>query len=218
KPEAETLPGKIENTVAPSRPADRYETWIAEHEPDAGSLENQRQLSRELSSRIKISLLTPVRNMPASFLEELFVSVAAQTYDNWELCIVDGGSDRAETVKTLRRWATRDERIRVERLDENLGIAENSNRALKMASGDFVACLDHDDVLAPFALYELARAAVEFPDADILYSDEDRLSEKGKRHAPFFKPEWSPELLCAFMYIGHLSAYRRFLALELDGF
>ncbi|PZR71931.1 MAG: hypothetical protein DLM73_14575, partial [Chthoniobacterales bacterium] len=118
----------------------------------------------------------------------------------------------------LRRWEAREKRIRVQRLTENFGIAENTNRALLAATGDFVACLDHDDLLAPFALYELARAAAEFPEADIFYSDEDRWSGKGKRHSPFFKPEWSPELLLAFMYIGHLSAYRRFLALELDGF
>jgi O-antigen biosynthesis protein len=216
----ETAPASpaLENVVAPARPVDRYEAWIAEQEPDARALEKQRQASREFPTRVKISLLTPVYNTPARFLEEMFASILAQTYDNWELCVVDAGSDRPETIETLKRWETRDERIRVERSPKNLGIAENTNRALQMATGDFVACLDHDDVLAPFALYEFARAAMKFPEADILYSDEDRLSEAGKRHAPFFKPEWDPELLCASMYIGHLSAYRRFLALELDGF
>lgn len=216
--EVAPAPGKVEAAVAPSVPMDRYAAWIAEHEPDAAALEMQRSLSKQFPTRVKITLLTPIHNTPANFLEEMFASVVAQTYDNWELCIVDGGSDRAETIETLRAWEARDERIRVERLTENLGIAENTNRALQLATGDFVACLDHDDVLAPFALYELARAAMEFPEADILYSDEDRLSAKGKRHAPFFKPEWSPELLLSFMYIGHLSAYRRFLALEVDGF
>jgi glycosyltransferase involved in cell wall biosynthesis len=216
--ETAPAPEKAEAAPVPSPPMDRYAAWIAEHEPDAGTLEEQRKLSKEFSTRVKISLLTPVHNTPAIFLEEMFASVAAQTYDNWELCVVDGGSDEAGTLASLRRWEKRDARIRVERLAENFGISENTNRALQLATGDFVACLDHDDVLTPFALYELARAAVEFPEADILYSDEDRLSWEGKRHAPFFKPEWSQELLCAFMYIGHLSAYRRFLALELDGF
>ena len=214
----EAAPAKAEVAPTASRPIDRYEAWIAEHEPDAIALETQRRLAKELPTRVKISLLTPVHNTPAVFLEEMFASVAAQTYDNWELCVVDAASDRPETMEVLRRWETRDERIRVERLAENFGIAENTNRALRLATGDFIACLDHDDLLAPFALYELARAANEFPEADILYSDEDRLSAEGKRHAPFFKPEWDPELLCASMYIGHLSAYRRFLALELDGF
>jgi GT2 family glycosyltransferase/glycosyltransferase involved in cell wall biosynthesis len=206
-----------EPVVAPSRSPDRYAAWIAEHEPNAAGLEEQRQLARKLTSRTKISLLTPVYNTPAAFLEEMFASVVAQTYDHWELCVVDA-SDRPETSAVLERWAARDERIRVERLAENLGIAKNTNRALEIATGDFVACLDHDDLLAPFALYELARAVIEFPEVDILYSDEDRLSADGKRHAPFFKPEWDPELLCASMYIGHLSAYRRSLALELGGF
>jgi len=217
KKEELPAPAKVES-VAATKPVDRYAAWISEHEPDAAALEKQRRSSKEFPARVKISLLTPVHNPPAAFLEEMFESVAAQTYDNWELCVIDAASDRSETIEVLRRWESRDERIRVERLEQNLGISENTNRALRLATGDFVACLDHDDVLAPFALYELARAAMEFSEADILYSDEDRLSEKGKRHAPFFKPEWDPELLCASMYIGHLSAYRRSLALELDGF
>ncbi|MEY2585988.1 MAG: hypothetical protein QOD80_2014 [Verrucomicrobiota bacterium] len=204
--------------VAPALPANRYEAWIAEHEPNAAALEKQRRFSKNLAARVKVSLLTPVHNTPATFLEEMFASVLAQTYDNWQLFVVDAASDRTETIETLRQWEKRDDRIRIERLSENFGIAENTNRALRLATGDFIACLDHDDVLAPFALYELARAAMESPDADIFYSDEDRLSEQGKRHAPFFKPDWDPELLCGSMYIGHLSAYRRSLALELGGF
>jgi GT2 family glycosyltransferase len=211
-------PGKAPAIVTPSRPVDRYADWISQHEPDAAALERQRGVSKQFATRAKISLLVPIHNTAGNYLEEMFASVAAQTYDNWELCVVDGGSDRPETVETLRRWEAREERIRVERLTENLGIAENTNRALRLATGDFVACLDHDDVLAPFALYELARAALEFPEVDIFYSDEDRLSPEGKRHAPFFKPEWSPELLWNSMYIGHLSAYRRSLALEIGGF
>jgi GT2 family glycosyltransferase/glycosyltransferase involved in cell wall biosynthesis len=216
--ETAALPPEAVAPVPAAPPANRYEAWIAEHEPDGAALENQRQLAQGFAAQPKISLLTPVYNTPAAFLEAMFDSVASQTYENWELCVVDGGSSDAETIAILERWESRDQRIRIERLGQNLGIAENSNRALQLATGDFVACLDHDDVLAPFALYEVARAAVEFPEADIFYSDEDRLSEKGKRHAPFFKPEWDPELLCASMYIGHLTAYRRSLAVELGGF
>lgn len=217
-PDSIPLPEKALVAVPPRRPLDRYAAWIEEHEPDAATLENQRRVSAEFPLRVKISLLTPVYNTPANYLEEMFASVAAQTYDNWELCIIDGGSDRPETIETLARWEKSEPRIRIERLEENLGIAENTNRALALATGDLVACLDHDDLLAPFALFELAQAALDAPEADIFYSDEDRLSAEGKRHAPFFKPEWSPELLLASMYIGHLSAYRRSLALELGGF
>ncbi len=211
--------GREPKTATGESPAaDRYESWITEHEPDDAALTKQKESAKELLTDLKISLLTPVHDTPGAFLDEMFASVAAQTYDNWELCVVDAASTRPETVQLLRSWQSRDPRIRVERLEANLGIAENTNVALKMATGDFVACLDHDDLLAPFALFELARAVSEFPEADILYSDEDRLSETGKRHTPFFKPEWSPELLLNSMYIGHLSAYRRSLANALGGF
>ena len=97
----------------------------------------------------------------------------------------------------------------MEFLPENLGVAENTNRALALASGDFIACIDHDDRLAPFALYEMAQAIARQPNGDIFYSDEDRMSAEGARHSPFFKPEWSPEYLLSSMYLGHLTAYRR---------
>jgi O-antigen biosynthesis protein len=200
------------------QPKERYEEWISEHEPDAAALETQRQTAAQLAVRPKISLLLPVHNTPANFLKEMLASVSAQTYDNWELCIVDGGSDRPVTGLTLQEWIAREPRIRLERLEENLGISENSNRALGLATGDFIACIDHDDLLAPFALYELVTAIGAFPDAEIFYSDEDRMGAERKRHAPFFKPEWSPELLCSFMYIGHLTAYRRSLVDEVGGF
>jgi GT2 family glycosyltransferase len=196
----------------------RYEAWISEHEPSAAGLEEQRRATAQMAFRPQISLLVPVHNTPANFLDEMFASVTAQTYHNWELCVVDGGSDHPETLATLQSWLVREPRIRLKRLAKNLGISENTNCALEMVTGDFIACIDHDDLLAPFALFELARSTVAFPDGDIFYSDEDRLSEAGKRHAPFFKPEWSPELLQASMYIGHLTAYRRSLVEEVGGF
>lgn len=202
----------------PDKPIERYAAWISEHEPDAAALEAQRSTSQQWPARPKISLVMPVYNTPARFLEEMFASVVGQTYDNWELCVVDGGSDQAETLATLQEWVSRESKIRLQRLERNLGISENTNLAVEVATGDFIACIDHDDLLAPFALYELARAIAESSEADIFYSDEDRLSEQGKRHAPFFKPEWSPELLQASMYIGHLTAYRRTLVDQIGGF
>jgi O-antigen biosynthesis protein len=204
--------------VNPNEPPSRYAAWISEHEPNAAALEEQRRAAAQLAVRPKISLLVPVYNTPANFLDEMLASVCAQTYHNWELCVVDGASDRADTLATLQRWVLRESRIRLERLEENLGISENSNRALALATGDFIACIDHDDLLAPSALYEIAKAIGDFPEAEIFYSDEDRWSVEGIRHAPFFKPEWSPELLCSFMYMGHLTAYRRSLVDETGGF
>lgn len=195
----------------------RYASWIAENEPTARQMELQRTESEKWDVRPKISLLIPVFDTSQKFLDELFQSIAAQSYGNWEARVVDGGSRAKETSGTLRRWSKMEPRIRIERLQKNLGVAENTNRALHLASGDVVAFVDHDDVLAPFALYELANAIRLHPKADFFYSDEDRLDENGARSRPFFKPEWSPELLYSFMYTGHLSAYRRNLVLELGG-
>lgn len=195
-----------------------YAKWVTEHEPVAGDLEKQRLESSAWDRRPKISLLIPLLDPPANFLNELFTSILSQTYGNWEACVVDGGSANRETLESLRRWMKTDKRIRVQRVEVNLGISENTNHALRLATGDFIALVDHDDVLAPFALYELANAIRGRPAADIFYSDEDRLLQSGERAKPFFKPEWSPELLYSFMYIGHLSAYRRELALALGGF
>src|SRR4051812_11685874 len=195
-----------------------YAEWVAEHEPKAEDLEQQRREAKAWDRRPKISLLIPLFDTPPKFLNELFASVVAQTYDNWEACVVDGGSKHRETLESLRHWVKTDPRIRVQRLEENLGISENTNHALRVATGNFVVLVDHDDALAPFALYELASAIRRQPAADIFYSDEDRLCESGERARPFFKPKWSHELLYSFMYIGHLTAYRRNLAVGTGGF
>jgi glycosyltransferase involved in cell wall biosynthesis len=212
-----TLPEEPAVVAAPE-PLDRYAAWCREHEPDEGTLDDQRREAKRLPVRPKISLIVPIWNTPAHFLQAMLESLSAQTYDNWELCAVDAASDRPATLAVLREWTAREPRIRLERIENNLGISENTNRALGLATGDFIACIDHDDLLAPFALFELARNAGAFPDTDIFYSDEDRWSEAGERHAPFFKPEWSPELLQSFMYIGHLTAYRRSLVDQVGEF
>ena len=111
---------------------DRYAQWISEHEPDAAALEKQRRTAKNFPTRAKVSLLTPVHNTAAKFLEEMFASVEAQTYDNWELCVVDGGSDSAETIETLKRWEARDNRESALSVWPKIsGSAENTNRALQ---------------------------------------------------------------------------------------
>ncbi|MDQ6626441.1 MAG: glycosyltransferase, partial [Verrucomicrobiota bacterium] len=209
-------PGKSIPSPEPPSP-DRYPQWIAEHEPTAAAIEQQRRAAAAMAGP-KISLLIPTYNTPVQFLDELFVSLTEQTYRNFEFCVVDGGSDNVDTIARLKTWAQKEQRLRVEFLPQNLGIAENTNRALATATGEFVALVDHDDLLAPFALYEVARAIVAQPTTDIVYSDEDRWSEAGQRHSPFFKPEWSPELLYSCMYLGHLTVYRRSLLEKIGGF
>jgi GT2 family glycosyltransferase/glycosyltransferase involved in cell wall biosynthesis len=211
-------PAPPQKKIAPSTIEKNYAKWVEEHEPTADDLEKQRRESSTWDRRPKISLLIPLFDPSAKFLNELFASIVVQTYDNWEACVVDGGSKNRDMVESLERWTKTDARIRVHRFERNLGISENTNHALRVATGDFVALVDHDDTLAPFALYELASAIRCRPAADIFYSDEDRLRESGERAKPFFKSEWNPELLYSFMYIGHLSAYHRELALALGGF
>ncbi len=203
---------------AKAAPEDRYIVWQREHEPDETGLARQRQEAGQWKDPPLISLLLPVVDPPAKFLDDLLASIAAQTAPNWEVCLVDGGSRSAATRKAIADWSAREPRIHHQRLSENLGVAENTNRALTMASGEVIACVDHDDLLSPFAIYELTNSILSAPEADIFYSDEDRCDENGKRHTPFFKPEWSPELLWSSMYLGHITAYRRALADALGGF
>ena len=198
----ETLPEK-ESVVI-----DHYADWIAQHEPDADDLERQRAQANKLQERPKISFLLPTYNTPPEFLDDLLASLAAQTYDNFEICLVDGGSSNEETIRCVKDWQGKEPRLQVQFLPANLGVAENTNHALALARGDFVVCIDHDDQLPPFALYQLVKAIVAHPNAEIFYSDEDRLDKTGKRHSPFFKPDWNPEYLLSSMYLGHLTAYR----------
>jgi len=165
----------------------------------------------------KISIIVPTYNTPEKFLIEMIESVRSQTYGNWELCIADGGSN--ERVRNiLKQYALEDNRIKIKLLDENKGIAGNSNEALSLATGEYIALLDHDDMLPAFALFEIVKAINENPDADFIYSDEDLISERGKRLEPHFKPDWSPYTLKSYNYITHLSVIRKSLVTEVGGF
>ena len=195
-----------------------YEQWLVNNEPDSDTLHQQRLTAEALEYRPLISVLMPVWNTPPDVLEEAIQSVVNQTYSYWQFCIVDGSSTEQETKEVLGRWRLKDERIRLVILKENGGIAHNTNVALEIATGEFVALLDHDDALAPFALYEVATALNQNRNIDVIYSDEDKISAEGKRHSPFFKPDWSPELLLSFMYVGHLTVYRKSIVDRLGGF
>lgn len=162
-------------------------------------------------SNAVISIVVPVYNTDLRYLNEMFESVLAQTYCHWELCIADGNSYQ-EVRSLLLIWQDREPRVRVKLLDKNLGIAENSNAAISLATGDFIAFLDHDDTLAPHALCELVKVISRYPEADFIYSDEDKLSEDGKRRFyPHFKPDWSPDTLRSCNYVCHFTAIKRTL-------
>jgi len=164
-----------------------------------------------------ISVLMPVHDPRPEHLRAALDSVSGQIYPDWELCLVDDGSQRQE-ARDLLQEAASDSRVHLRRLDPGRGIAGASQAALEMAGGELVAMLDHDDVLEPDALLEMAQAAAANPEADLLYSDEDRLGPMGVGLLPYFKPDWSPDLLLSNMYLGHLLVLRRSLALEVGGF
>ncbi|RKH68601.1 glycosyltransferase [Corallococcus aberystwythensis] len=170
-----------------------------------------------LEHRPRISLVTPAWETPVDVLRACVASVRAQVYPHWELCIVDDGSRSPAVADTLRELAAGDARIRFERLDSNQGIARATNAALALATGEYVGFLDHDDLLAPHALAEVALRLGEVPDADVVYSDEDKVDARGLRFAPYLKPALSPELLRAVNYVCHFLVVRAPLLREVGG-
>ena len=155
-----------------------------------------------------ISLILPVYRVPVSLLEQAIGSVLRQSYPRWELCIVDDASGDARIADRLRRYAATDERIKLLLSETNGGISAASNQAIAMASGDYIGFLDHDDMLTHDALHWVARAVVDQPDIDVLYSDECKIDDSNRVHEIFCKPGWSPALMFNCMYIGHLTLYR----------
>ncbi|MBQ7347840.1 MAG: glycosyltransferase family 2 protein [Clostridia bacterium] len=179
-------------------------------------LEEQRKTVFE--NPIKFSILVPLYNTPEKLLKEMIQSVIDQTYANWELCLADGSDDTHAYVETVvKSFADADSRIVYQRLEKNAGISENTNECAKMATGDYIALLDHDDLLAPIALFMNAKAIAE-NGADVLYSDEDHLSRRGRHVYPLFKPDWSPDLLYSQMYTCHFTVIRKSLFDKIGGF
>jgi glycosyltransferase involved in cell wall biosynthesis len=192
-----------------SVPSD-YDRWIATNEPSPSDLEIQRTEALKLGYTPLISVVVPVWKTPKKILEQTISSVIQQTYENWELCITDGDSD-SETEQVLLDWARKDHRIRIKFLDENKGIATNSNEAIALAQGEFVGFLDHDDLLAPFALFEIVSRLQLDKNVDVIYSDEDKTDEEEQRFDSFFKPDFSPDYLRSVNYMPHFLVVRKSL-------
>ncbi len=159
---------------------------------------------------IKFSVLVPLYNTPDSFLKAMIESVQAQTYKNWELCLADGSDSGHSFVGEIcKKYADGDRRIKYEKLEKNLGISENTNACIRMATGEYIALFDHDDLLHPSALYEVMRAICEHG-ADFIYTDENTFSEEPRdAYNPHFKPDFSPDTLRSYNYICHLSVFSR---------
>ena len=202
-----------------SRAFDAYSAWIAQTEPSKAELTKQRATALRFPYQPLISILMPVYKTPPELLRAAIESVLSQTYDRWELCIAEGNSGSDELRELLQEYALQDKRIRFKVLENNLGISGNSNECLSMADGEFIALLDHDDLLAPSALFEVARLLNRDRTIDFIYSDRDKISEDGRRrYDPFFKPDWSPEIMFSANYLTHFTVIRKKLATEIGGF
>lgn len=165
-----------------------------------------------------ISVVMPTWNTDPAWLERAVASVRNQVYEKWELCIADDASSSSETISALKALAKSDPRIRVTFRAANGHISEASNTALEMATGDYVALLDHDDELHPCALYFVAKEIVTYPDSGVIYSDEDKIDVAGHRYDPYSKTEWNPDLFLAQNMISHLGVYRTDLVRSVGGF
>ncbi len=194
-----------------------YHKWRLERLPDKEQLAAQRR--ETFSYAPKISIVVPLYRTPGKFLREMIDSVRAQTYGNWELCLANGDPSCKEVGKILEKYTAKDARIRVCDLEENLGIAGNTNAALAMAEGIFVGLLDHDDLLEPDACYEIVKRLQESPETDVFYTDEDKVSMNGSRYfEPNFKPDFNIDLLRGNNYICHFFVVRRSLLEQTGGF
>lgn len=200
-----------------SIPANEYQEWLATRLVKGDEIAALRAESHSFAYQPCISIVTPVFNTPVAWLTECVESVLAQTYEKWELILVDDDSTEPKMLKALRELGARDSRIVLARDEERVGISAASNRGLDLAEGEWVGFLDHDDILEPDALFQNVKWLQDHRDADLIYSDEDKLTEQGF-DSPIFKPDWSPDYFLSCNYICHFSIIRRDLLRKIGGF
>ena len=204
--------------TAPPPPLDGYRQFVSDTAASAAQLAAQRHYALGLARPVTLSVVVPVYNPPPEYLVDCLSSVLAQSYPHWELCIADDASPDPRIKRLLREYAEADPRINVTWRVTNGHISAASNSALAIATGEYVALLDHDDMLPPDALHHVAQALLRRPATDMLYSDEDKIDIKNRRHDPFFKPDWSPESFLSRMYTCHLGVFRTELLRSIGGF
>ena len=199
-------------------PTDQYSDWVRLQAVKEPSTKECAQLIERFRVQPRFSVIVPVFNTDAVALRAMVDSVLDQVYPDWELCLANDDSTEPQVRTILDEYQSRDSRIRVLHRSQTGHIAAASNSALSLATGDFVALLDHDDLLDRFALFENACLINEKPKAQIIYSDEDKINQRGLRYEPLMKPDWSPDLLLLQMYTGHLSVYKKELIDKVGGF
>ena len=190
-----------------NKPID-YETWLSRHLPPTDVLEEQRKTSFENSPLI--SVVVPLYKTPEDYLRALVTSLQEQTYPNWELCLSDGSGPDSPLQNVLQELQAGDRRIKVVSHETPLKIAENTNAAINIAAGDYIAFADHDDALTADALFENVKLLNERPELQLIYSDEDKMSMDGHKHfQPHMKPDYNPDLLHTVNYICHFLVVKR---------
>lgn len=193
-----------------------YEQWYENHKALPEELEKQK--NEKWKRKPLISIVVPVYNTPQVFLRQMIESVQNQSYSEWELCIGNASPENKEMKKILEEYK-KDARIKEVEIPENKGISQNTNRAMEIASGELIGLLDHDDLLAPNALYEIAKAVNEHLDAEVIYTDEDKVTTDLKEHfQPHLKPDFNLDLLRSNNYICHFFVASRDLIKRVGGF
>ena len=204
---------RVNNIIFNLKQKRNYKKWIKNNEPNEEELKNQRKTKFKIEP--KISIIVPMYNTPCKFFQELVECLIKQTYSNWELCLADGSKNQDENLKKIIRS---DNRIKYRFLNENKGISGNTNECIKMATGDYIALFDHDDLLPKFALYEIVKTINENPNVEFIYTDEDKISsDSKKRFEPYFKPDFAIDTLRSGNYICHFSVFKKELMDKLEG-
>jgi len=214
---AKTVWRKLHQQKPTSVAQSEYQQWFDHHRASTQELQRMRVEARSFVSQPLVSILTPVFDTPVSWLREAVDSVLAQVYENWELVLIDDGSTATDLLSALPALASRDRRIRLVRLERHQGISAALNKGLDVAEGQWLTFLDHDDVLEPDALFQNVRLIQENPGLDLIYSDEDKLTEAGF-DSPILKPDWSPDFFLSCNYLCHMIFMRRDLVREVGGF
>ena len=209
----------LKHTLAKVKNKFQYKNKISSNQYIASEEELTKQKHTKFDKNIKFSILTPLYNTPETFLREMIESVINQTYENWELCLVDASDNNHKYVsKIVCEYSKKDKRIKYKKLAKNLGISENTNECIKMATGDYIGLLDHDDILAPSALFENMNA-ISIMNADVLYSDE--LTFQGSLDNivnVHYKPNFAIDNLRAINYICHFTVFEKKLLNEVRVF
>jgi len=206
------------NPEIPSSLETHYQDWLNQNYLTQIDLQEMANDLKNLTYQPLISIIMPVFNTPSHYLEEAIQSVLNQVYPNWELCIADDASTEPHIQSILENYSDQDSRIKICFRTKNGHISEASNSAIAIATGQFIALLDHDDLLTPHALYKVVEFLNKYPDADMIYSDEDKIDDEGKLSSAFFKPDWCPDSFLSRMYTCHLGVYRRSLVQQIGGF